>query len=124
MKIPAIIVSLASVAALSAANAEDGGRPLSTMLSGGTEIPGPGDPDGMGSAEIRVNAGQMEVCYTLKVSGIDSATGAHIHKGIAGQSGPVVVGLNPPVSGESKGCAKVTRELANAILAKNAVASE
>lgn len=116
MNIRTLIIPLASVVALSAASAQDGGRPLSTSLTGATEVPGPGDTDGAGTAEIKVNPGQAEICYSLTVSGIDAATAAHIHKGAAGAAGPVVVGLTAPTSGESKGCATVTRELANEII--------
>lgn len=116
MNIRAFILPLASVVALGAANAQDGGRPLSTTLSGAAEVPGPGDTDGKGTAQITVNPGQMEVCFTLSVSGIDAANAAHIHKGAAGAAGPVVVPLTAPAWGESKGCAKITRELAGEII--------
>ena len=92
--------------------AADGGRPLSTELTGAAEVPGPGDPDGSGSAALRINPGLGEVCYTLTVAGIDPATAAHIHVGAAGVAGPVVVPLAPPTSGSSMGCATVDRALA------------
>lgn len=92
--------------------AADGGRPLSTELTGAAEVPGPGDPDGSGSAALRVNPGLGEVCYTLTVAGIDPATAAHIHVGEAGVAGPVVVPLAPPTSGSSMACATVDRALA------------
>jgi CHRD domain len=116
MKISTLILPLASLVALSAAGAEDGGRPLSTMLTGAAEVPGPGDTDGTGTADIKVNPGQTEICYSLTVSGIDPATAAHIHRGAATVAGPVVVPLAAPASGASKGCATVTRELATEII--------
>ena len=45
---------------------------------------------------------------------------AHIHKGPAGVAGPVVVPLNAPENGFSKGCASVAAETINAILASPA----
>ena len=96
--------------------AADGGKKLSAELTGEAEVPGPGDEDGTGSASVRVNIGQRQVCYTLKVSGIAPATMAHIHEAPEGQAGPVVVGLMAPTSGESSGCVTVTRELAKEIL--------
>jgi hypothetical protein len=67
-------------------------------------VAGPGDPDGSGTAAVRLNLGQGEVCFELVVSGIAPATAAHIHVGPAGVAGPVVVGLAPPTSGTSSGC--------------------
>jgi hypothetical protein len=98
------------------AMAADGGRPLSTMLTGAAEVPGPGDPDGKGTAAVRVNIGKAQVCVDLTVMDIDPATGAHIHEGAADEAGPVVVGLVPPTGGGSSGCYSVTRELAKEIL--------
>jgi hypothetical protein len=34
-----------------------GGRPVSAHLSGAAEVPGPGDPDGHGTALISLNPG-------------------------------------------------------------------
>lgn len=49
---------------------------LETTMTGG----GAGDPDGTGSAEVRVNRKRSKICYTLTVSGITlPATMAHIH---------------------------------------------
>lgn len=94
----------------------EGGRPLSATLTGAAEIPGPGDPDGAGTAQVWVNPGQGEVCFVLSVSNIAPATAAHIHVGAAGVAGPVVRGLTPPTSGFSSGCVSVDRDLAQAII--------
>jgi hypothetical protein len=103
--------------------ADQGGRPFSTVLTGEAEVndegvPNQGDLDGTGSAKITVNPGQGEVCYELSVAGITlPATGAHIHEGVAGENGPVVVPLEPPdANGVSSGCVEVSRELALAII--------
>ena len=104
-----LVVSAASVAA-------SGGRPFSTTLTGAAEVPGPGDPDGEGSAKITVNPGQGQICYWLDVSGIAPALAAHIHIAPVGVAGPVVVPLAAPTSGSSSGCADVDRELALAII--------
>ena len=96
--------------------AQTGGRPLTATLSGADEVPGPGDPDGRGNARVTVNPGKGEICYTLKVSGIEPARAAHIHDGDKGTAGPVVVTLTAPTSGTSSGCATVSREQALEIL--------
>lgn len=95
---------------------QNGGRPLSADLLGINEVPGPGDPDGMGSFEMTVNPGKGIITYELNVSNIDPATGAHIHRGEAGVAGPVVVPLIPPTNGSSMGEIEVSKELAMEIL--------
>jgi hypothetical protein len=115
----AALVALALVGPASAAKlggAEQGGRQLATTLTGAQEVPVPGDPDGMGSATVTVNPGQGLICYELSVSGIASASAAHIHEAPPGEAGPVVVTLQPPTSGFSSGCVKVSRALAKDIL--------
>lgn len=116
-----IIKSLTAFAASAAllagvATADDGGRKLQTSLTGAAEIPGPGDTDGRGTAQITVNPGQSRVCYKLSVSNIAPATMAHIHEGGPTVAGPVKVTLGAPTSGLSSGCVTVTRALALDIL--------
>lgn len=97
--------------------AKGGGKILTTSLTGASEVPGPGDPDGRGTATIRLNHGQRTVCFYLTVSNITlPATGAHIHVGASNAAGPVVVGLTQPdATGVSAGCVSASRELITAI---------
>ena len=90
---------------------DQGGRRLTTRLSGAAEVPGPGDPDGRGRAVITLNQGQGQVCFELTVSNIAPATAAHIHEGSVGQAGGVVVALTPPTTGSSKDCVSASAEL-------------
>ena len=90
---------------------EKGGRPLTTALTGAAEVPGPGDPDGKGTAVITLNQGQKKVCFELTVSDIATATLAHIHSGAAGAAGPPVVTMTPPTEGSSKGCVSAGEDL-------------
>ena len=98
------------------AMAADGGKPLSATLTGAAEVPGPGDPDGSGTASVRVNVGQQRVCVDLTVKDIAPAVAAHIHVGPAGSAGPVVVGLEPPTGGASSSCSSIDRELAKQLV--------
>ena len=110
------LAALAAATALTGAAAQQGGRPYTVAMTGAAERPGPGDPDGRGTATFRVNAGQARVCYTLSVRNIDPATAAHIHRGGPRVAGPVVVGLAAPADGSSEGCADVTRALAQELI--------
>jgi hypothetical protein len=110
------IAAAAGVLVLGAGLALSGGRPFTTTMTGEQEAPGPGDPDGSGTARIVINPGTGELCYELTVEGIDTVTGAHIHEAPPGEAGDVVVPLEPPVSGESGDCITISRELALEIL--------
>jgi hypothetical protein len=101
---------------MNSAIASDGGRRFTTTLTGAAEVPGPGDPDGSGTAVITLNHGQGEICYELTVSGIAPARAAHIHVGSVDVAGPVVVGLAAPTRGSSSGCTSVDRDLIKAII--------
>ena len=116
-KLVALAVALVALTAfIPAVYADDGGRPFTTALTGAAEVPGPGDPDGSGTAVLSLNPGQEEVCFELTVAGIAAARAAHIHIGGAGVAGQVVVGLIPPTAGSSSGCVSASRELILAII--------
>ena len=104
--LPLLVVVALAVALLAAAPALAGGRPFTTTLSGPLEVP-PGDPDATGTATVWVNPGRGTVCYEWSVT--NAATpifAAHIHHGVAGVAGPVVVPLPP--TGPSSGSDCVT----------------
>jgi hypothetical protein len=107
-----LAIALAAVSSL----ATSGGRPFTTTMTGEQEAPGPGDPDGQGTARVVVNPGTGEICYELTVTNLDNVTAAHIHEGEPGEPGDVVVPLEAPVDGSSGGCISVDRELALDIL--------
>lgn len=107
---------------LAAACATGPGNQRATLfvsMSGIQEIPGPGDPDGNGTVEIRVVPASGSVCWNLYARAIGPATAAHIHRGVAGAAGPPVVTLTTPdANGRSQGCAtadpQVVREMSMA----------
>lgn len=76
-----------------------------TMLSGMAEKPH-GDMHGTGSATVNLYPATHKVCYSITVKGLmGKSLAAHIHKGKAGVSGPVVVMLKAPgMNGRSTGC--------------------
>lgn len=78
-----------------------GGTTLTTTLTGAQEVPGPGDPDGKGSFVVKIDGNQL--CYKLKVRGIETAAAAHIHGAPAGVAGGIIVGLETPTP-RSSGC--------------------
>jgi hypothetical protein len=94
---------------------------LSTTLTGAEEVPGPGDPNGKGWVALTISE-DGTICYTGKVQAIGrELTGAHIHVGMAGTAGGVVVDLDPfsaVITGnKASHCVTTTAEIAGAILA-------
>lgn len=85
------------------------GTLLTANLSGATEVPNPGDPDGTGEARLRTFPVKERVCYEITVQNIDPATAAHIHKGTSTETGPLVKELKVPSDGSSSGCFKMSQ---------------
>lgn len=116
---------LVSAAALALAGCETIGEPVAeavaptfrTNLTGAAEVPGPGDPDGRGMAEVSIVDAADQLCYELDVSGIAPANAAHIHEAAPGAAGPPVITLMPPTDGSSSGCLTAGDELLKRIAA-------
>jgi hypothetical protein len=114
----AAVILLLAVAALAfALPASARGRPFHVELSGAAERPGPGDPDATGTADITVNPGTREVCWSVVVENVDlPLIAAHIHQGDATIAGPPVIFLihadETDADGVFSDCATVTRSLA------------
>lgn len=68
----------------------------SATLTGASVLPGPGDPDGTGTASIELSAEKGELCSTLALSAGAPPTAVHLHQAPHGQIGPVVLELPPP----------------------------
>ncbi len=64
---------------------------LAATLDGASEVPGPGDADGTGSAMVAIDG--TTVTWSITVSAITMPTAAHIHVGASDASGGVVVNL-------------------------------
>ena len=93
------------------------GESYQTGLVGSQEVPGPGDPDGTGTAKITSDATTDQVCFDLTTQGIARPTAAHLHRGRTGAAGPVVVPFDAPSDGASKGCVSVDKTVAAGVIA-------
>jgi hypothetical protein len=106
----ALALAVALIPTLALGAAEKGS--LHATMSGKVEVP-KGDPDGTGTAEIKITG--KKVCWELKTAKIAKPNAAHIHKGKAGKAGPVVVPFGATY--KAKGCTTTTMANANAISA-------
>lgn len=98
----ALVVVLAALVPLGAAFAGGGTQVGPFVLEGDQEVPGPGDPNGFGFAELDLDVAAERVCFILEWSGIRRPFAAHIHRGQAGNAGPIRVTLfsgNRPLPG-------------------------
>jgi uncharacterized protein (DUF2147 family) len=107
----ALALAVAVIPALALGAAEKDS--LHATMSGKVEVP-KGDPDGTGTAEIKITG--KKVCWELRTAKIGKPNAAHIHKGKAGVAGPVVVPLGATY--KAKGCTTTSMANATAISAK------
>jgi hypothetical protein len=107
-------ISIAVLAALClAVSAYAAEKTFTVSMSGKAETP-KGDPNGKGTAKVKIEQSKGEVCFTLTWSGIGTPVAAHIHKGKKGVAGPVVI----PFFAKAKhsGCVKASKSLLGKII--------
>lgn len=93
---------------------------LKATLTGAAEVPGPGDPDGSGSATVNIDVSKGDVCYEVNVQRIDRPTGMHIHEADSGKAGGIVVNLMTPTASDTTttGCAQADAGLLGRLVAR------
>lgn len=104
-----VAAAIALIGILTFGGAALAGTMLTASLSGANEVPGPGDLDGSGTADLNLIPKKERICYTLTVENIEPATMAHIHKGASTEAGPILKGLKAPTDGDSQGCVRLAR---------------
>lgn len=133
VSVATVLAGMAACISTSASAQSALGAPLFTVLNGGNECDAAappncrqGDLDAIGSATISFaprDAATRWVCWGITADNLAGATLAHIHSGVSGVNGGVVVNLTPPVApgggnpGASSGCTPVAAAVVNAIRA-------
>jgi hypothetical protein len=86
-------------------------------LRGESEVPGPGDADGVGTAVTLLSAASGRVCYVILVDRLDDVIAGHIHRGGPTVAGPIVVNLQlqPGRQRVFASCVPADREVVRAI---------
>jgi len=94
--VPAILLGAAAPTALASGGGEN---LLAAGMKGPNEVlpVSAGDPDAAGYTVVRIDRGHLRVCVEdFAVGGAElPLTLFHIHKGIAGMNGPIVVNFTP-----------------------------
>ncbi|MEN8161975.1 MAG: CHRD domain-containing protein, partial [Myxococcota bacterium] len=106
-------------------DAPKGGVRLEADLTAAAEVPGPGDPDLSGSADLRVDPRRNRSCFDVDLDassdGADNVVALHIHPGVTGEACdtedcPAPIDLEFANQG-LEGCAKkLGTQLLNAIV--------
>src|SRR5687768_14404336 len=92
------------------------GQSYTAILTGAAEVPGPGDADASGLAVITIDGTTLR--HNVWTQNIGTATAAHIHAGVAGEAGPVFIGLDH--DNLTNGIATITADQADQIRANPA----
>lgn len=100
----AVLVALSLVVAVPAFASS---RDLTASLSAGNEVDG-GDGEATGFATVRLRPETAQVCFQITTDGLTTnPVAAHIHNGVAGVNGPVVVNFDWAANGsggDADGC--------------------
>ena len=114
-----IVPALASGAVLTSSGAAVAvPRPFAANLSGANEVP-PGNPRLTGRAAVTIDAATGQVCSRVTTN-VRGAVAMHIHRGVRGVNGPVVVPLNIRSINGPRVCVRATVVVARAISANPA----
>lgn len=102
--------------------AGDGATPgegFDVQLTGVAEVPGPGDEEGTGDADLVL--GEGEVCVEATVVLDEAPKAMHVHEGAETESGPVVVDFGPSTRDDGWSvCAEADQALIDDIAANPA----
>ena len=111
-------LALAGAAAAQGDNPRNEGEKVVASLTGTAEVPGPGDADGAGLFEAKIDPQTERICYSLSAGNIAAATSAHIHSGAPGEAGDVVLTLDTPDGDDddSEDCQDIDRGLAQQLI--------
>ncbi len=114
----AVLAISATVVMAPLASSAPSSKPLFATMTGAAEVP-KADANGTGAATF-LFVSPTRICYSLIVNSISKPVAAHIHSGVRGQNGDVVVTLKQPSTGNggvSAACVNSTRAIVSAIKA-------
>jgi hypothetical protein len=92
ISLAAIISSLFLLAVVSSLSMFAFAAPFTALMSGDQEVP-PVDTTATGKTTFRTSNNDTLMKYKINITGFSEATGAHIHMGMVGSNGDVIVDL-------------------------------
>ena len=88
---------------------------FTARMTGSTEIPGPGDDDGIGTAIVEIDG--MTLNYTIQADRIQNPDAGHIHRGSALSSGEIFIDLQADfTNGTAQGSVTLDQDTRDALL--------
>ena len=79
-------------------------KEFTAALSGEEAVPGPGDQNGSGTVNLRVNRNKQKVCQVMRLKGVPDSSIANIRRGRRGKTGPIVVDLDLSLGRVTRSC--------------------
>lgn len=78
-------------------------------MNGNRVVPGPGDPNGKGRAELTLKQRQRQICFSVSYNNVNKPVTAEIRRGTSGHTGPVKAVLFTNSSADpATGCSQET----------------
>lgn len=94
------LIGLAAAVACVALPAHADVNSFIALMNGANEAPGVGDPDGYGIGSVIIDTVANTVSWSFLVNNVTMPlAAAHIHAGVAGVAGPVIVNFSGQLSG-------------------------
>ena len=109
----AAVVATCLPASAIAANAP--GVPVHATLRGSVVVPTKGSPSGSGRIVIRLNGKTGKACWAITTKRIGGALSTHVHRGLPGKTGRVVIPLGDTY--HARGCVMLPKNVINAVAA-------
>jgi hypothetical protein len=85
-----LVVALTGGSASADGNHHGSRNRLEARLAGANEVPA-ADPDGDGRARFEINSATNQICFRVAFDDTGTPYRAHIHRGVAGVNGGIVV---------------------------------
>jgi hypothetical protein len=102
-KVATVAVTAVALAGIGTTTGWAASKTFTASMNGSSEVPA-GDPDGKGTAVLKIDRAKGKVCYDIKLSKVGTVTAGHIHAGAKGKAGDVVVPLFDKKTKHPKGC--------------------
>jgi len=110
-----VVAVLAACLSAGALAATPPGVPVHADLKGSVVVPTKGSRTGSGRIVIRLSGKTGKACWAITTRNIGKALSAHVHRGLPGKTGRVVIPLGDTYL--RQGCVSLSKNVINAVAA-------
>ena len=115
----ATCITIGAAAALAIPSSAAAPKRFYATINGAQEVPAKGDPNGTGKVTLTFGD---KLCYDIRPSKIETPQAGHIHSGVRGKAGGILIDLftrpKAPRNGRITGCTSFTASQLSKISAK------